>query len=364
MALSWGLPRHSYTLLLMPAPPAPATTDRSHLAGVLMAIGAYVSWGIVVIYFKQVKHIPAVELIAHRVLWSLPFLFGLMVFTGGTARFSAMLRDRKAMRLLPLSTLLLAANWFLFVWVVVIGQVIQASLAYFITPLMMVVLGVLLLGERLRRMQAVGLGLAAAGVLLLIVAGGVFPWAALLIAVTWSLYSLVRKLQHSPAIEGLGAEVLLLVPASLAWLLWRGFLPENSVNEPAMDWLLLSAAGVVTAAPLVLFGAALRRIPLKTMGFLQYIAPTMQLGLAVLLYHEPFNFWSGVAFALIWTALIFYTLDTFWKPEAVLVEPAAQATPGTIGNIATDGDYAAPSSPALGEPNEPSDEDQAVPIQV
>src|SRR5688572_11088817 len=205
-----------------------SSAERSQLAGVLMAVGAYLLWGFAVIYFKQVRHIAAIDLIAHRVLWSLPFLFALMLLTGGGARFRALLADRKAMRLIPLSTVLLAANWFLFVWVVVTNQVIQASLAYFITPLMMVVLGVVLLGERLRRMQGVGLALATAGVVLLIFAGGVIPWAALTIAVTWSLYSLVRKIQHAPAIEGLGLEVALLLVPSLAWLLWRGFLPRES----------------------------------------------------------------------------------------------------------------------------------------
>ncbi len=316
-----------------------------------MAVGAYLAWGIVVIYFKQVDHIPALTLISHRVLWSIPFLFGLMALTGGWRRLLGMLADRRVMKWLPLSTLLLAANWFLFVWVVLIGEVLQASLAYFITPLMMVVLGVVLLGERLNRMQAIGLALATAGVGLLLVARDVLPWAALLIAITWSLYSLVRKIQQSPAIEGLGLEVLLLVPAALVWLLWKGFLPADSHNTSAVDWLWLSMAGVVTAAPLVLFGAALRRVQLKTIGFLQYIAPTMQLGLAVLVYNEPFNFWSGVAFGLIWTALIFYTIDTLRKPEAA--GPAVEAQPGSAGNIATDADFACPSAPALGEANEP-----------
>jgi chloramphenicol-sensitive protein RarD len=315
-----------------------SSAQRSQLAGVLMAIGAYLLWGFAVIYFKKVGHISAVDLIAHRVLWSMPFLFGLMLLTGGRDRFRALLADRRAMRLIPLSTVLLAANWFLFVWVVVTNRVLQASLAYFITPLVMVLLGVVLLGERLRRVQGLGLALATAGVALLIVAGGVIPWAALTIAVTWSLYSLVRKIQHAPAIEGLGLEVALLVPASLAWLAWRGFLPEESPNSRALDILLLSMAGVVTAAPLVLFGAALRRIQLNTIGFLQYIAPTFQLALAVLLYDEPFNAWSGVAFGLIWTALIFYTLDTVRKPADRRESDAV--TPSETGEVATDADFA------------------------
>lgn len=317
-----------------------------------MGIGAYLSWGFVVIYFKQVKHIPALELIAHRVLWSLPFLVALMALTGGLPRLRGMLADRRVLAWLPLSTILLGVNWLLFVWVVVTNQVLQASLAYFITPLMMVVLGVVLLGERLRRMQAVGLALATAGVVLLIVAGGILPWAAGLIAVTWSLYSLVRKLQHSPAIEGLGMEVALLTPFAVAWLLWKGFLPATSENSPAHDWLLLSASGVLTAAPLVLFGAALRRIQLTTIGFLQYIAPTLQFLLAVLLYDEPFNFWSGVAFALIWAALIFYTLDSLRKPQAIGAKPEPRGFEpiGAGRDVAVDGGFASPTAPALGEP--------------
>ncbi len=317
--------------------------DRSTLLGVIAAVSAYLSWGFAVVYFKAVGHVPAVDLIAHRVLWSIPFLFGLMLLTGGWDRFRALLADRRAMRFIPISTILLGANWFLFVWVVVTGQVLQASLAYFITPLMMVVLGVLLLGERLRRVQGLGLALASAGVLLLIVAGGVIPWAALTIAVTWSLYSLVRKVQHTPAIEGLGLEVALLVPAAAAWLLWRGFLPADSPNTMTVDVLLLSMAGVVTAGPLVLFGAALRRISLGTIGFLQYIAPTFQLALAVLVYGEPFNLWSGVAFTLIWTALIFYTIDGLRKPAPQRgFEVVASREPG---EVATDADFAACAPP-------------------
>lgn len=328
-------------------------SDRSRLAGVLLGVGAYLSWGFVVIYFKQVAHIPALELIAHRVLWSLPFLVLLMALTGGWARFKSMLSDRRVLAWLPLSTILLGANWLLFMWVVIVGQVLQASLAYFITPLMMVLLGVVLLGERLRRMQAVGLCLAGAGVVLLVLAGGIFPWAAGLIAVTWSLYSLVRKVQHSPAIEGLAVEVALLTPLALGWLIWKGFIPEGSPYSPARDWLVLSASGVVTAAPLVMFGASLRRIQLKTVGFLQYIAPTFQFLLAVLVYHEPFNVWSGVAFGLIWIALAFYTADTLSKPELVVARSPREGfvpipvAPGR--NVATDADFASPIPQAMAE---------------
>ena len=336
-----------------------SAADRSRLAGVLLGIGAYVSWGVVVIYFKQIQHIPAVELVAHRIIWSLPFLAALMMLTGGLPRMRSLLADRRVLMWMPASTILLALNWLLFVWVVVSDQVLQASLAYFITPLMMVVLGVLLLGEKLRPMQAIGLVIAGAGVVLLVVAGGIIPWAAGIIAVTWSLYSLVRKIQHSPAIEGLGIEVLLLAPIAFAWLMWRGFIPADSPNTPAYDWLMLSASGVVTAAPLVMFGAALRRIQLTTVGFLQYIAPTMQFLLAVLLYSEPFNAWSGVAFGLIWLALGVYTLDSLRRPSPApaVPEPAGrEPIPVAAGrDVATDADFAVATGPALGEPEPPAE---------
>ena len=288
---------------------------RTVLLGTLMGIGAYASWGGVVIYFKAVQHVPAVTLVSHRVLASLPFIFALTAVFGGLPRLKRLLADRRTLGVLPLSAALLGANWLLFVICIVTGRVMQASLAYFLTPLVMVLLGVTVLGERLSRLQGIGVSLAAVGVIVLGIFSNEIPWLSFAIACTWSAYSLIRKLRDIPAIEGLGAEVVLLCLPAAAYLTWYGWLPprETSPYSVPVEVILLAAGGIVTAGPLMLFGGAARRVPLTTIGFLQYIAPTMQFLLAVLLYSEPFDARRGVAFGLIWAALVFYSIDSIYK---------------------------------------------------
>ena len=286
-----------------------AAARRTAAIGVACGLGAYLIWGFVPLYFKSLQHAGPGLILAHRTLWSLPLIGLLVVTTGGVPRMRKLLGDAKKRRWLPVTAFLLATNWLMFVICVVTGHVLQSSLAYFLVPLAMALLGVFVLGERLRRLQIVGLCVAAVGVGVLVWASGEVPWMAMIIAGSWSLYGLLRRANQTPAAEGLASELTILSPFAAAWLLFAGPLPTETPNTSGVDLALLALGGLVTATPLLLFGLAATRVKLATLGFLQYLAPTIQLLLGVLLYHEPFGPWRATAFALIWAALLVYTAD-------------------------------------------------------
>ncbi len=288
------------------APLAPPTTRAA--TGVLCALGAYSIWGFVVAYFKAVGHVNALTILAHRALWSLPLVVGLALLSGGWPRMRTLIANKRTLRILPITALLLLGNWGGFVYCTITGRILQASLAYYITPLVMTGLGIVVLGERLRPLQWTGIGIATAGVIALSVEGRAVPWLALLVAGSWSTYSLLRKTYNVPAIEGLAVELSLFWPLAIGWLLLAGPLPTVSPNSPTVDWLLLSASGVITAAPLLLFGVAATRVNLTTIGFLSYLGPTIQLLLGVLVFDEEFK----LAFVVIWIALLIYSVDA-WR---------------------------------------------------
>lgn len=303
------------------------------MAGVAFAISAYGIWGFIPLYFKLVGHVDALTILAHRVLWSLPILAGLIVAFGGGRRLRGLVINRRMWLVLPATAGLLATNWLLFVLCMLTGRVLQASLAYYITPLMMTGLGVVVLRESLRPMQVAGLSLAGLGVVGMVWASGwaELPWMAVLIAMSWSLYGLLRRVNRVPAIEGVSVELSILAPMALGWMLLAGPVPGESPNALAADWALLALGGPVTAIPLLCFGAAATRVNLTTLGFLQYLAPTLQFLLGVLVYHEPFGWRRGVAFGLIWAAIAVYTLDTVRvsrkKRARGAVEPAPRPVP-------------------------------------
>lgn len=276
------------------------------------ALGAYAIWGFVVAYFKAVGHVDARTILAHRALWSLPLVAVLIVATGGLPRLKRLFANRRLLRILPVTAVLLLCNWGGFVYCTVTGRVLQASLAYYITPLAMAGLGIVVLGERLRMLQWAGIAIASIGVVVLAIEGRAVPWLALLVAGTWSTYSLLRKTHDVPAIEGLSVELALLWPLAIGWLLFAGPLPTTSPNSGTIDLLLLAASGVLTAAPLLLFGVAATRVHLTTLGFLSYLGPTIQLLLGVLAYNEPFGRVRFAAFGLIWIALGVYSVDA-WR---------------------------------------------------
>jgi chloramphenicol-sensitive protein RarD len=287
-----------------------ASTDKRK--GILYGLAAYGWWGFVAIYFKVVAHVAPLEVLAQRVVWSVVLLSILIHLRGRTPEMLRILRDRKCLLTLILTASLISINWLVFIWAVGNGYLLQASLGYFINPLVNILLGVVFLRERLSRWQTVSVGLAAVAVIWLTLQTGQFPVIALTLAFTFGIYGLLRKQVKVDGMLGLNAETLLLLPLALAYLIWsynQGSLAFGMIDTRTT--LLLTAAGVVTALPLVWFVNSAQRLPYSTVGFLQYIAPSLQFAQAVVLFHEPFTRMHACAFSLIWLALLLFSWDTF-----------------------------------------------------
>ncbi len=287
----------------MPNQPRPA-------AGIAFGLAAYLWWGLCPVYFKAVAHVPPLEVLAQRIVWSLVLLMILMWRRGRLAELRRAARQPRVILALSLSTVLVAVNWFVFIWAVTNGQLLQASLGYFINPLVNVLLGMVVLRERLRRWQWLSLALAIAGVVMLGLRLGELPVISLVLAFSFGLYGLIRKLVDVGATAGLTIETALLTPLALvAMVIWngQGVLAFGHLDRGTDGLLMLS--GVVTALPLVWFAAGARRLRYATMGFLQYVAPTGQFLLAVLAYQEPFSREKLLSFGLIWLALAIYSAD-------------------------------------------------------
>lgn len=285
--------------------------------GLLLGLFAYLIWGGFPVYFKALGSVPPLQVVSHRIVWSVVFLSLLLVRQEGRRDLCRALRDRKSMLLLVTTSLLIATNWLVFIIAVGHAQVLQSSLGYFITPFVSVLLGVLFLRERLRGMQLASFILAALGVVLLTVQYGSFPWVALILAATFGSYGLFRKVVQVDSLTGLTVETYLLGPLALAYLLYVGWRGQGAFLHSGLQVdILLMLAGVVTAIPLLLFAAAARRLRLATIGFLQYITPTMHFLLAVLVYGEPFNRAHLASFLFIWGGLCLYSVDAYWAMHA------------------------------------------------
>ena len=279
------------------------TIDRK---GLLLGIGAYALWGVLPLYLKLLHGVPALQILAHRVLWSLVLLAIVVAMLRRTAAIRAAAQGR-TLGLLCLSAALIAINWLVYIWAVGNAHILEASLGYFINPLVNVGLAVALLGERLRRGQALAIAVAAAGVLVMAVAGGGALWISLTLAFSFGIYGLVRKVVAIDALGGLTIETLLLAPFCLAIVIGAGSGGAFG-HDRGLDALLV-LAGVVTAAPLLMFAAAARRLRYTTMGLLQYIAPTLQFAQAVLLFGEPLQPVHIATFGLIWAGCALYAWD-------------------------------------------------------
>jgi chloramphenicol-sensitive protein RarD len=280
----------------------------------LYAAGAYALWGLAPVYFKALQHVPPLEILAHRIVWSLVFLAIVLAWRRQWAWIGTVLRRPKVLAGFIASAILISINWFIYIWAVNNGRVIDASLGYFINPLINVLLGFLLLHERLRPGQWATVALAAGGVAWLTWQGGHLPWIALTLAITFGTYGLLRKTAALGALEGLSLETLILFPAALGYLIVLTLHGHNSfATAPDSTKWLLVAAGPITAIPLLMFAAGARRIPLSLLGLLQYIGPTLQLLLGVWLYHEPFGGPRLVGFAMIWAALALYSAEGLWR---------------------------------------------------
>ena len=293
-----------------------------HRSGVAAALAAYVFWGLAPIYFKLIQAAPALEIIAHRILWSVPVLALFLLFRDGRRFWQRMRLPPRSVAILALSGGLVAVNWLIFVWAVVNGRVLATSLGYFIGPLVYFLLGYLFLRERMTGVQRAGVALAAAGTVYLGWYLGAAPWVSLSLAVSFGLYGLVRKLLNVGPLVGLLWETLLLAPLALFFIAWtasHGGLYFGSAGR-GQD-LLLILAGLVTVLPLVWFNVAARSMSLTTLGFFQYIAPSMTFLLSVFVYHEPFTPGHAVAFGCIWLALVMVSLES-WARLRRLPEPA------------------------------------------
>jgi chloramphenicol-sensitive protein RarD len=284
--------------------------DRQLRIGVICGIAAYGIWGLAPIYFRAVRHIDPLEVLAHRVVWSVAFLFIVVVAQRRLREVLRVLSERRVLAALSASTILVGLNWLLFIWAVGHGQTLQASLGYFINPLLNVVLGYLFLGERLRRVQKISVAIAAIGVGWLLYATARLPAPALAMATTFAFYGLVRKTVRVDALIGLSVETALMFPLAVVYLLVLTVRGQSAfVGGSAGQALLLASAGLITSIPLLLFTHAARRLRLATVGILQYIAPTGQFLLAVLAFGEPFDRNRAICFAFIWVALAIYTAD-------------------------------------------------------
>jgi len=286
--------------------------------GLLLGIGAYFCWGVLPLYFHLLVGVPALQILAHRVLWSVLLLVPLVIVLRRVPAILAAARGRTLL-LLVASAALIAANWLVYIWATTNAHVLEASLGYFINPLVNVALGMAVLGERLRRMQAVAIGIAGLGVLVLAVTGGGSLWISFALAITFALYGLLRKVAAIDALGGLTVETILLSPLALLVLLLASHVGTNVFGQvPRHDWLLVAAGGV-TALPLLMFAAAARRMPYATLGLLQYLSPSLQFLQAVLLFGEPVHAQHIVTFALIWSGCALYAWDGLRAARAARV---------------------------------------------
>jgi chloramphenicol-sensitive protein RarD len=279
--------------------------------GVINAISAYFIWGLAPIYFKLISMISADEIMVHRIVWSSLLLFIIVIISKKWRALLTTLKQKKLILNLMLSASFLAVNWFLFIWAVNNDHLLDASLGYYINPLFSVALGVIFLGERLRKPQKIAVALALLGVLIQLIALGSLPIVSLALAGTFGIYGLLRKKMHLDSFVGLLIESAMMLP--LALIYWLFFVESNTTNM-AMNTtelnLLLMAAGIVTTAPLLCFTAAAKRLTLSTLGFFQYIGPSMMFILATFFYQEPLQMAKLITFAFIWLALLVFSIDS------------------------------------------------------
>jgi chloramphenicol-sensitive protein RarD len=288
--------------------------------GILYAILAYIIWGILPIYWKTINEVPATQILSHRIVWSFVFVVGILYFRKDWLAFGKAIRSRKTFIIFSLAAMIISANWLTYIWAVNAGFILETSLGYFINPLISVLLGVIFLKERLRPMQWVPVGLAFTGVLYLTLNYGSLPWIALFLAFTFALYGLIKKTAQLNSLHGLSLETGILFLPALFFLIFAESQGIGSLGHAGwFSGLLLVFTGVATALPLLLFSNAARRINLSTIGILQYIAPTLQFLIGVVLYNEPLTRARLVGFVIIWIALIIYSFENFyvWRKSTI-----------------------------------------------
>jgi chloramphenicol-sensitive protein RarD len=279
-------------------------------AGLLSGIAAYFLWGVLPLYFKAIAHVASTEIVAHRVIWSLLLLGALATIWGKWGGIRRGLASARVMLALAATALLIGTNWLIYIWAVVSGHVLEGSLGYFLNPLVNVLMGVVVLKERLSRGQAAAVALAGAGVAVLALGAGEGLWISLTLAASFATYGLLRKVTPVDSLEGLSIETAFLAPLGLAWIIWLTAQGQGSFGRIDLPTdVMLVLGGAVTAVPLLLFTAAAKRLPFSTLGFLQYIAPSLQFLLAIFVFGERMTGAHIICFAAIWTALLIFAWE-------------------------------------------------------
>lgn len=303
--------------------------------GVLAIVGACVIWGFATLYYKAMAHVPPLEVLAHRSLWTLVLFGAVLALRGRLSQVWALIAGPMGARV-ALAGAIVALNWGLFIFAIQAGYAVEASLGYYIFPLVTVVIGVVILGERLSRAQGAAVGLAGLAVAILTWGLGVAPWMALALAFSFAPYMLLKKKLAAPAAVSVTAEVTLIAPFALALLIWAA--AGGQIFGRAGGWfgadlystLMLPVTGVITGLPLVLFSWGAQRVRLSTLGLVQYLNPTLQAFSAVVLMAEPFTRWHGLAFGLIWVALAIYSFEIWRQDRLARNAASSEATSGTL----------------------------------
>lgn len=292
--------------------------------GMWLAVACYVAWGVFPIYWKQLDNIPAIDILANRMVWSLGFVLLILLLRRDWGWVGKAVRSRRTLLTYLVATLLLSVNWYIYIWAVNANYVVEASLGYFINPLVSVLLAVLFLHERLRFWQWTSIGIATAGVLFLTFSYGQLPWIALALAFTFAFYGLIKKRARLDAMHGMALETAFMFPPALAFLVYQSVAGHPSFGAVGMtESLLLMGTGVITVLPLAWFATAARLIPLTLLGILQYIAPTLQFTIGVALYHEPFSPAKLVGFSIIWAALLIYWAEGMLQRQRAAAPPVS-----------------------------------------
>lgn len=297
-----------------PVPTQPKNEDSPK--GLVLAISAYLLWGFLPIYMKALSDVPVLEVLAHRVIWSVPVAGAILIWLGRTSDLRAALRSSRMIGMAALTAALISVNWAIYVWSIQSGQALEAALGYYINPLFSVFLGAVLLKERLSRPQWAAIALAALAVLVLTYEAGRVPFVALGLTVSWGIYAYLKKRLPLGPNQGFMLEVLILSPLAIGWVIWIAARGEMVFLTDGKVTVLLLLAGVVTAVPLMLYANGAKLLRLSTIGILQYIAPTMIFLTAVFVFGEPFGTARAIAFPMIWAALLIYTGSMLRRKQA------------------------------------------------
>jgi chloramphenicol-sensitive protein RarD len=289
------------------------TAKDSATRGFLFALSAYLLWGFLPFYMKAVAHIPAAEVVAHRIIWSVPIAGTLLIWLGRTADIKTALRSPRTLAMGGLTAALITVNWGVYVWAIAADRALETALGYYINPLFSVFLGAVLLGEKLSRAQIAAIALAVAAVALLTWEAGGLPWVSIALALSWGFYAFFKKTLPIGPAQGFFLEILVLSIPAIAYIGWLGASGAGHFGRTgAADIWLLLGCGLITAVPLILYANGAKLLRLSTIGIMQYIAPTMIFVIAIFIFHEPFSSTRAIAFAMIWAALALYSWSMFF----------------------------------------------------